>query len=162
MHHRNRIILLLLLALHATHARALPDDRKQPIRLQADQASFDQRSGESTYQGNVVLSQGSLKLQAAIAKVFLQAGSLTKMEASGQPVRFAYRPSVDRPTIKGTADRLVYNAAKATVVLSGNAKFSQGKDTFQGERIEYDLNTDVVNAGGGRIEFIIQPATLNQ
>ncbi len=151
----------LLLALLAATASGLPEDREQPIRLQANRASFDQRTGVSTYEGNVEVSQGTMYLGAEQAVVIFDAdGRFQRMEATGQPARFRYQPSIDKPRIDGTGQRVEYDAAAARVVVSGNAHFVQGGDEFTGERIVYDLDRDQVNASGppgGRIEFIIQP-----
>jgi lipopolysaccharide export system protein LptA len=47
--------------------------------------------------------------------------------------------------------------------MTQNAKIVQGKDSFTGDRIEYDLEKDQVKANsdkGKRIQFIIQPQTI--
>ena len=155
------LLLILLLAPGMIAAHALPEDREQPIRLQADRASFDQREGLSTYEGNVEVSQGSMYLGADQATVHFDAdGRFQRMEASGNPARFRYRPRRDRPPINGTGQRIEYDTASGQVVVSGSAHFVQGGDEFTGDRIVYDLNQDLVNASseqGRRIEFIIQP-----
>ena len=167
----HKLVLLILLraliaAVSAATAVALPDDRRQPINLEADNASFDQRSGESVYRGNVVLTQGSMRVSADLAKVTLTAGKLQKMEASGAPIQFSYQPSADRPPIQGQGKQVVFNATDNTVIVSGDAKFTQGQDVFRGEKITYDLARDIVNAQGGgdsgRVIITLQPQTLEQ
>ncbi|MDX1604830.1 MAG: lipopolysaccharide transport periplasmic protein LptA [Candidatus Competibacterales bacterium] len=159
--HRLHPSLLALALLVPDLVPALPGDREQPIRLQADQASFEQRTGVSIYEGNVEVSQGSMYLSADKATLFFDdVGQFQRMEAVGSPSIFRYRPSANKPRIDGTGRRIEYNAVSATVVVSGDARFVQGGDRFSGERIEYDLERDVVKAAGTqdeRIEFIIQP-----
>lgn len=141
---------------------ALPEDREQPISLEADTASFDQTTGISVYEGNVVVTQGTLYLAADKATVYLQGGEFQKMEAVGGPSQFRYQPTHDKPPIDGVGQRIQYNATTAKVLVTGDAKFTQGGDVFTGQRIEYDLTTDIVKADGGnngRIQFIIQPRT---
>lgn len=41
---------------------ALPSDREQPIRVQADSAELDDKQGVAVYRGDVVVTQGSTKL----------------------------------------------------------------------------------------------------
>ena len=158
MRHRLRIkVLVFWLAIYSILANALPEDREQPIHLQADQASFDQRTGVSVYQGHVEVSQGTMYLAADKATVYFdENGVFQRMEAVGSPTQFRYQPSRKKPRIDGVGDRIEYDAVKAKVWVSGNAKFSQGDDTFSGKEIEYDLTTDVVSAKGG-ITFKIQP-----
>jgi lipopolysaccharide export system protein LptA len=87
------------------------------------------------------------------------------MEAVGKPTQFRYQPTVDKPRIDGIGNTIQYNAITAKVIVTGDAKFTQGGDVFTGQRIEYDLTSDVVRADGGekgRIQFIIQPKTLKE
>ncbi len=56
--------LVGLAVLSSAGALALPSDRSQPITLLADRATFSERTGVTTYTGNVVIEQGTMKLQA--------------------------------------------------------------------------------------------------
>lgn len=163
MHHPRLKFLLLLWFLLPALAWALPDDRRQPIRLEADSAELDQKTGISIYQGNVVISQGSMRMVADTATIYFKDGRFERIEAVGKPVDLRYKPSVDKPEIQGTGQRVVYNAVTAKVVMTQNAKIVQGQDSFTGDRIEYDLEKDQVKANsdkGKRIQFIIQPQTI--
>ena len=44
---------------------ALPNDRNKPISLLADYATYNDKTGITTYKGNVIIEQGTMKLQAA-------------------------------------------------------------------------------------------------
>jgi lipopolysaccharide export system protein LptA len=83
------------------------------------------------------------------------------MEATGNPATLRYKPTVDKPEIQGTSQRVEYDVASAKVTMSGGARLTQGRDTFTGDRVEYDLKNDIVRARGAdansRIQFIIQP-----
>jgi lipopolysaccharide export system protein LptA len=164
MTHHPISTLILCLSLIASSVHALPEDREQPIHLQANEASFDQRTGISIYQGRVEVSQGSMYLAADKATVYFdENGVFQRMVAVGGPTQFKYKPSRKKPPIDGVGDRIEYNAVSAQVVVTGNARFTQGGDKFQGHSIEYDLTSDVVSASGksgnntGRVEFTIQP-----
>ena len=62
MNYCARIVALLLL-LSAAFTQALPEDRDQPMRITADKAERDDINGVTIYRGNVVLIQGTLKLE---------------------------------------------------------------------------------------------------
>ncbi len=154
--------LLLLPAL----AAALESDSRQPIHVRADRAELDNRSGISTYRGNVTLDQGSLHLTADLLIVHRSANELERIEAEGQPVRFRQRPDQAEADIEGEARRLEYRAAENRLLLQGTASVRQGGDLFSGEHIEYDTVQSRVRASGqdsstgqgdGRIHAIIQP-----
>ena len=159
LHHNPR--WLWILALVPLCALALPEDRSQPIQLEASRGQIDQKTGVSTYEGNVVITQGSLRLNGDTVTIHVKDGGFQRMDATGNPVKLRYRPSADKPEILGESRRVEYDVASAKVVMSGNAKLTQGQDSFTGERVEYDLKGDVVRARGagdnGRIQFIIQP-----
>jgi lipopolysaccharide export system protein LptA len=151
------------LALMPALASALPEDRQQPIRLEADSGQLDQKTGVSIYQGNVVISQGSMRLDANTATIYFKEGRFERIVAEGKPVQLRYKPSVDKPEIQGVGQRVEYNAITARVVMTINAKITQGQDSFTGDRIEYDLDKDQVKASGDkgkRIQFIIQPQSI--
>lgn len=138
----------------------LPEDKDQPIELEADRAQYDQKTGVSTYQGNVIVIQGSMRLTSDIMTVYTKDGAVQAIKATGNPATFRYLPTVDSEEVNGVGQQVDYDALKGVIVVTESARFTQGQDVFTGERVEYDINTDVVKAGGGdgdRVKFIIQP-----
>jgi len=158
-----KIGLAVALALAAPLATALPEDRNQPIHLEASRGQLDQKTGISVYEGNVVITQGSMRLTADTVTIYVKDNNFQRMEATGAPANLRYRPTADKPEIQGASQRVEYDVAGAKVIMSGSARLTQGQDTFTGERVEYDLKGDVVRARGagdnGRIQFTIQPRT---
>ena len=156
-----RFGLAAALALAPPLVAALPEDRNQPIHLEASRGQLDQKTGVSVYEGNVIITQGSMRLTADTVTIYVKDNNFQRMEAMGAPVNFRYRPTADKPEIQGASQRVEYDVAGAKVIMNGGAKLTQGQDTFTGERVEYDLKDDVVRARGagdnGRIQFTIQP-----
>ena len=156
-----KFVWALALALAPLSAIALPEDRSQPIQLEASRGQIDQKTGVSTYEGNVVISQGSMRLTSDTATIYVKDGGFQRMEATGKPVTLRYRPTADKPEIQGVSPRVEYDVVGAKVIMSGGARLTQGQDVFTGDRVEYDLKDDVVRARGagkqGRIQFTIQP-----
>ncbi|MFZ1641955.1 MAG: lipopolysaccharide transport periplasmic protein LptA [Candidatus Contendobacter sp.] len=153
--------LATALALAAPMAAALPEDRAQPIHLEASRGQLDQKTGVSVYEGNVVITQGSMRLTADTVTIYVKDNNFQRMEATGAPANLRYRPTADKPEIQGASQRVEYDVAGAKVIMSGSARLTQGQDVFTGDRVEYDLKGDVVRARGagdnGRIQFTIQP-----
>lgn len=102
-----------------------------------------------------------MALNADEARIFLQGGEFTRMEATGAPATFRYQPELDKAPINGVGQRVEYDVATSTVVVTGNVEFEQDGDVFSGERVVYDLRTDLVTAGsqngGGRVTITLQP-----
>ncbi|MFO1372172.1 MAG: lipopolysaccharide transport periplasmic protein LptA [Candidatus Competibacteraceae bacterium] len=153
------------LGLVAPLVAALPEDRSQPIQLQAGRGQLDQKTGISIYEGNVIINQGSMRLTADTATVYIKDSNFQRMEAVGNPATLRYKPTADKPEMQGTSKRVDYDVPSAKVLMSGEARIVQGQDVFTGDRVEYDLKDDVIRAKGagenGRIQFTIQPRAQN-
>lgn len=167
MNHRSaRLGVAVAAMLVASVAVALPEDRNQPIQLEAGQGQLDQKTGISVYQGNVVITQGSMRLTADTATIYIKDNTFQRMDATGGPATLRYRPAADKPEIQGTSKRVEYDVPTGKVTMTGTVRVVQGQDTFNGERLEYDLKDDVIRARGagdnGRIQFTIQPQTQNE
>ncbi|MFO1359301.1 lipopolysaccharide transport periplasmic protein LptA [Plasticicumulans sp.] len=145
----------------ALSAQALPEDRQQPVNLVADRAEMNQQTGVATYEGNVIVTQGTMRLTGDKVVVYTQEGELQRMESFGKPTTFKQKPAADKEEILGESLKLEYDARTGIVIATGKAKITQVKDTFTGDRIEYDVNKDLVKARGGesagRVQIILQP-----
>ncbi len=139
---------------------ALPEDRNQPIQLEADRGQLDQKTGTSIYEGNVVIIQGSMHLNSDTATVYTQNGQFQRIEAFGKPAAWRYKPSADKEELHGTGLRVDYDVTKDLMSMTGNARVTQGNDVYTGDYIEYETKTDLVRARGekgNRIQIVIQP-----
>lgn len=139
---------------------ALPEDRNQPIQLEADRGQLDQKTGTSIYEGNVVIIQGSMHLNADTATVYTQNGQFQRIEAFGKPAAWRYKTSPDKEELHGTGLRVDYDVTKDLMTMTGNARVTQGNDVYTGDYIEYETKTDLVRARGekgNRIQITIQP-----
>jgi lipopolysaccharide export system protein LptA len=156
----HRAVTLAWLWLLPGLALGLPEDRDKPIQLEAARGQFDQKTGTSVYEGNVVITQGTLRVTADNATIYTKDGRFQRIEATGKPVNLRYKPALDKEEIQGTGQRAEYDAAKSLFTLSNNARVVQGNDVFVGDFVEYDLKTDLVKAWsnqGGRIQITLQP-----
>ncbi|MGF1644358.1 MAG: lipopolysaccharide transport periplasmic protein LptA [Thiotrichales bacterium] len=139
---------------------ASAQDAGLPIKIAADQVEVDQQANTSTYSGNVTLTQGDLKLEASALKVFLDARRLGRIEASGEPARIQTL-TPDRQPVTGSARSVQYQAASGELLLLGDGLLDQAGNTIRNDRIEFNLNTRQLRAGGQqakqRVEVILQP-----
>lgn len=145
-------------------ASALPSDANQPIRLLADRATYSERTGVTTYSGNVTIEQGTLKIAADNLTVNLNTSnrSINSAVATARPATMQQIITQEKGLAKGQANRIDYNAVTGIVTLTGNAKLTQAGSSFSGNVIRYSLKDGDVeaNAGGGkRVELIFPPST---
>ena len=89
----------LLLAM--SPAFALETDSEQPVYIDSDNAVYDEKAEISTYTGNVVATQGSIKIDADKLVVYLKDGAITKLVATGRPSKFEQLPAVGKDKMYG-------------------------------------------------------------
>jgi len=147
-HHTGRrwFTIALLLILPGV-VSALQSDKDQPIYIEADAVDIDDRSGISTYKGNVELTQGSIVIKADKVTVTQRQNETDQIEAVGKPVTFQQDTEDGKGTIKGRAKKTEYSANSEIINMIGDAVLTQGQDTFKSDRIIYDRARAVVKAG---------------
>lgn len=143
-------------------ASALPSDAQQPIRLLADRATYVERTGVTTYSGNVTIEQGTLKIAADNITVNLNTAnrSINSAVATGRPATMQQVITQEKGLAKGQANKIDYDAVTGIVTLTGNAKLTQAGSSFSGNVIRYSLKLGDVeaNAGAGRrVELVFPP-----
>lgn len=166
-----RCILLLISAIllaltPATRALALGTDREQPMAVEADQANIDNKNEISTYIGNVIVTQGTLRITADKLTVYSRNQSLEKMYATGKPATYQQRPDGKRKDVHGMGQRIEYFAETDTAIFIDDATLEQESNTFKSDRILYDVAQDKVNAGktsgGDRVRILLQPRATQE
>lgn len=140
----------------------------EPIDLDADQAEIDNARGVSVYTGNVVLTRGFRRITGDRMTVHLRQDdngdrALDHVVVEGEPAVYNQEATEDTRAVEAEAPRMEYYASgPERVVLLEGARLVQGRNTFSGERIEYEVAADVVNARGEpetgrRVEITLFP-----
>ncbi len=149
----------LLVALPAT-GLALSTDREQPVHIRADHFEADRQKGIAVYRGNVVMTQGTIRIEADVVHIHQPDGQLEKVVGDGRPARFRQRPDDTEFDIKGRSRHFEYLIDRNLIHLEGEAHIEQDRDQFTGERIIYDTARGLVQSSGGeqgRVHAILQP-----
>ena len=160
-------VLTMLTLLISPFAQALPSDADQPIHIAANSASINDKTGITTYKGNVIIKQGTLLIEAAVVDMYRGNDGVDKLIAKGSPAHFRQKPSKTEPYSDAWGKHLVYQVKSRKLTITKSAKVIQGEDTFTGEKIIYDLENSIVDAFGnenpkdttsnGRVFMVIQP-----
>lgn len=162
------LILSLGAALGSAAAWALPSDRDQPIRIQADSAELDDKQGVAVYRGDVIITQGTLKITGDTVTITqTSSGDIDVFTSVGNLAYYEQKPAVDKDIVKAYGRTIQYFASNERIVLIDQAKVIQEGNTFEGEKIVYDTRRQIVNAGRAtgtnvgtprpRIDMVIQP-----
>jgi len=126
--------------------------------VQADRSEYDEQQGVQTLIGNVVITQGTMKIRADRIAIYLVDNKLSRIQGIGDPIRFEQQNEAGE-LVTGEAREINYDAVAASLVLAGKATLSQPRQELVSERIVFDSITQTVRAEGGdkgRVNIRIQ------
>ncbi|THF61725.1 lipopolysaccharide transport periplasmic protein LptA [Pseudothauera rhizosphaerae] len=168
---RHAPALLLCFALASSAALAEPADREQPVNIEANHVTVDDRSKTHVFEGDVILTQGSLQIRGDKLVVTQGADGFQQGVATAGGNRlatFRQRRAGTNEYVEGEAERIEYDSRTERAKLFNRAYVKSGGDEVRGSYIEYDALSEnylVSNApggagpaaGGGRVRAVIQP-----
>lgn len=157
----NLLPLFLFAAVFAGQADAKSSDRKQPMDISADNTdALLTDTSESSISGNVVISQGTLKIAADKAVISRVKGDVVKVTLSGAPTRMQ-QTNDNGDVMKASAKQIVYLISGEQIQLNGGVVIDQARGSMRGESIRYDLKTGRLTGGGngGRVQMRLNPAS---
>jgi len=139
-----------LLLTAAPWAHAEKADRDKPINLEADTATVDDAKKISIYEGNVILTQGTLQIRADKLVVKEDAEGFQLGTAYGNLASFRQKREGYDEFIEGYALRIEYDQKKDLVQLFNQARMKRGLDEAHGNYISYDGKTEFFQLTGGK------------
>lgn len=130
----------------------LQTDTTQPVKVTADQLSVDQNNGTASFNGNVVVTQGSMTLQAPTVQITYAADhqSIAKMTADGG-VKIATATDV---AASKTAE---YLPDTGDLTMLGDVLMTQGASAMSGQSLKLSLKTGL-GTMTGRVTTTFAPA----
>lgn len=116
----------------------------QPVNYAADRIELQDRQNRVILAGNVVITQGDMRLTASRTTVaFTDAGGLKiqRIDATGGVV-------VTRGNERAQGSAGVYDFNRRVIVLSGGVALRRGGDTLNGSRLTIDLDSGLSSVDG--------------
>ena len=117
----------------------------QPVNYAADRIELQDRQNRVVLSGDVVITQGDLRLTAGRTTVsYTDAGSLRiqRIDATGGV-------TVTRGNERAQGNAGVYDFNRRVIILAGGVGLRRGADTLNGGRLTIDLNTGLSSVDGG-------------
>jgi lipopolysaccharide export system protein LptA len=160
-----RIHSILLLLVVPVMALALPDDNMQTMHIISDSSTFNYKTGANIYEGNVKIDQGSTHLTAD--RVTTANDDKHKMKEAiayglnNKLAEYTTLPKPGDPLLHAKAKTIKFYPPTSLVVLEGNVIVTQGKNSFEGPIIIYNMKDQVVTAPAsktGRATVVIEPS----
>jgi lipopolysaccharide export system protein LptA len=162
-----RLLIALLGLAFSVNAFSEKADQTKPTQIEANKMSSDETRRLTIFEGNVVLTKGTMVVRADRIVVRQDAEGYQYATATGGPVRFRQRldPKEGQQAVwmDGEALRIEVDDKKQTIELHEKARVTRGGDEVQGALIFVDQRSDFysVSAGkdspGGRVKATLQP-----
>jgi lipopolysaccharide export system protein LptA len=161
----------LVLLLGFLPGRALADkaDKDKPTEIEANRMSSDDARRMTLFEGNVVLTKGTITVRADRIVVRQDAEGFQLTTATGAPVRFRQRQDPkdgkEGAWMEGEALRMEIDDRNEKIELFDRARVNRDGDEVTGNYIFVDQRSEFfsANAGkgapGGRVRAVIQPKT---
>lgn len=147
------IVITLLVGPTATaDILQLADD--STIVVSADEAWEDTEQGALYFRGHFEIRTPRWRLSAHEATIYGNLDNPQRIVAAGTneglPVQFFFLGSdrEDSAGTRGEGQHLEYEQALGLLTLSGAAKLTSGSRVMSSSKIQYDLNTQQLMAGG--------------
>jgi lipopolysaccharide export system protein LptA len=165
----NRALAMGLLLLFPGITLGEKADRDKPTQVEANRMSADDVRRLNVFEGDVVVTKGTISLRADRLVVRQDAEGFQLATATGRPVRFRQRQD-PKPGekegiwVEGEALRIELDDRNQKIELFENARVNRGGDEVAGDYIFVDQRSDFyqVSAGKGaaakgRVKAVIQP-----
>ena len=155
--------LITVMAL-SQHSLALPNDIEKPLEIQADEASFDQNTGQAIYKGNVFVKQGSIEIQAQYLKVTSdpETQQFSSLEASGSPAKFSQQVDWSGNIVISKGNEIHYTTDESKLEIIGEGYLSRMQNSISADYILYMIKDGTFSAekkDSGRVSMTLQPQT---
>lgn len=144
-------------------------DRDKPINITADRGFEDNKKQEAVFEGNVLLTQGTLRIDAARITVRRDKDGFDFATATGNPAHFRQKRDGVDEYVEGHAQRIEYDGKQEIAQFFDKAQVKRGESEITGNYIEYNSRTEIFQAftpnqkasaagsGDGRVRAVIQP-----
>ncbi len=156
----NKLIALTILT-SSSLTYALDNDLQSPLKIAADKAYFEQKTGTAIYEGNVIVNQGSILIEADYLKVTstLDTKQFNQLNATGAPAKFSQEME-DGNKVVSHGDSILYHSADAILELSGQSYVKLRGDEIKADFIQYMIEEGTFTArkdNSGRVNMTLLP-----
>jgi lipopolysaccharide export system protein LptA len=154
--------------------RAEKADRGKPINLEADRVTIDDAKQIAVFEGNVLLTQGTMQIRGDRMEVRQDKEGFKSGTTWGKPAYFRQKREGFDEYIEGWAERMEYDGRAETMQMFNRAQLKRGADEVRGNYISYNASTEFfqVSGGGlqaaapgapeGRVRAVIQPKSKDK
>ena len=154
-------------ALACGPAQAEKADREKEIVIGADRSTADDAKKTITFDGNVVVTQGTMRITAAKVTMREDAERFKFYIASGAPVTFRQKRDNADDWVEGFAERAEFDDRSDVLKLYNRARVKSNQSEITGDFISCNMQRDSCDVSGAqpgkpastdaRVKVVIQP-----
>ena len=153
-------------------------DRNKPVYLEGDEANVEdvnrkEASRVSIFTGNVVLTQGTMRISADKVVMKEDLNGFRYATATGNLVSFRQKRDGLDEYVEGWSERAEYDSKTDKIELFRQARLKRGSDEVQGDYISYDMTSEFFKVIGStergietgpnkRVRITIQPKNKSE
>ena len=160
-----RYIIPTIIALISTFCLALPalaqtslsigglsSNPSGPVEMSADKLTVSQSDGSAQFEGNVLISNGSMKIMAQLVVVtYLEGGGINQLSARGGVTVITQVESAEAKSAE-------YDLTSNSLVLSGDVLLTQGQSVISADTMNINLTTGAAVIEG-RVRTVLSRET---
>ncbi len=147
---------------------------KEPIKIASDKLDVFDKESRAVFSGNVVAVQGDSTMKCTKLLVFYDQAKGANGEKAPRGAPGGNQEQIKKIECEGpvtivnktqtaTGNHATFDRVANKVVLTGNVALSEGPNVTRGERVVYNLTTQIAsieNGGsGGRVRALIVPGS---
>jgi lipopolysaccharide export system protein LptA len=156
------IILLSTLLSFLTSAHALSNDRYEKMYITADASTYNYKTGTNSFVGHVNVTQGTSHVTADRLTTKNNNHKIQEAIAYGTQELAHYwtQPKNGEEPMHAHAKIIKFYPLQDNVILESDAIVTQGKNSFQGQLIFYNIKNQTINvppSKNGRAVLIYSP-----
>ncbi len=126
-------------------------DPDAPVEVSADTLSVDQDTGSASFNGNVVITQGEMQMQAPLVNVFYNENQdgISRLVGSG-----GVKILSGKDTAK--AENAEYDVDAGLIYMNGNVELVQGINSITSQRMIVNVESSTAELHG-RVRTVLRP-----
>lgn len=162
-----RCASFIVATLFSASSLAGKEDFTQTIEIASDYQLVNGITKKAVYRGDVLITQGSLKVTADEMQVDASQGEGNEIFiATGTPAEYSQRQE-DGSLVTAKAQKIEYHLNTRSLSLIGDAEIEQNTSSVKGSSIEFNMELEQIIAKGtdqenGRVITIFQPESKSK
>ena len=155
----NLLVFHCLLSALFFAATAQAEDSQGGVQIESDSFDFDQASGISVYEGNVLVRRGTARLSGNRVEVYANQDAIEKIVATSGLSKFEVVVG-NGETLTAQAQKIEVNLDQDVIYFLGKVRMENRGSTLSGEGFVYNLGDDTFKSieGSGRVRLELKEA----